>query len=201
MDAQLELPAISLALLFATGKVSKTASSGEIETRLAAMRPLREAGLKQLEVFALLGMIPTKVPTGIRKGSGPLDNARDAVAIPGAFHDHQAEIGDAHPFTPELLAKLGSEGDWLVKQLKPSGAKAAAVKRDPASLVRDQLWAIINERHEELRQAGAVIFGLKNLDDHIPPLGARAASATTASADKSNGAGAKSAAKAVEQDG
>lgn len=88
-----------------------------------------------------------------------------------------------------------------MKQLKPVGAKAAATQRDPASLVRDQLWAIINERYEELRQAGAVVFGLKNLDEHIPPLGARAATTTAAAAaaKKSNGAGAKGATTAGDQ--
>jgi hypothetical protein len=72
-----------------------------------------------------------------------------------------------------------------------------AQKREPG-------WRNQGRKHEELRQAGAVIFGLKNLDDHIPPLGARAASATTASANKSNGAGAKGATNVVEpleQDG
>ncbi|MEO7595951.1 MAG: hypothetical protein ABI134_32370 [Byssovorax sp.] len=100
----------ALALLFGSGKVVKTASSKEIEARLAALRPLREAGLKQLEVFALLGQIPAKVPTGIRKGNGPLDSVRDAVAIPGAFHDYHDKIGDNHPFTPAILEKLGAEG-------------------------------------------------------------------------------------------
>jgi hypothetical protein len=156
--------------------------------------------LKQLEVFALLGLIPAKVPAGIRKGNGPLDGARDAVAIPGAFEDYRAKIGDNHPFTPAILEKLGAEGDWLVKQLKPSGAKAAPSERDPASIVRDQLWAIINERHEVLRQAGAVIFGLKNLEEQVPPLGARTASASTATTEKgkAKAAGAKGATAAVE---
>ena len=190
----LDLPALSLALLFAAGKLSKTASSREIETRLAAMRPLREAALKQLEVFALLGLIAVDVPKGIRKGNGPLDSARDAVTLTGAFHDHRAKIGGMHPFTPALLDKLGAEGDWLVAQLKPAGAKAKTAERDPASLVRDQLWALITERHEELRQAGAVIFGLKNLDENIPPLGARAGATTAASvARKSKAAGVKGA--------
>jgi hypothetical protein len=53
--------------------------------------------------------------------------------------------------------------------------------------VRDQLWAIINARHEHLRQAGAVVFGLKNLDEHVPPLGARAAAGGGAA--KSGGEG------------
>jgi len=74
-----------------------------------------------------------------------------------------------------MLEKLGADGDWLVQQLKPVGAKAGRAARDPASIVRDQLWVIINERHDELRQAGAVLFGLKNLDEHVPPLLARAA--------------------------
>ena len=189
----LELPTLALALLFSAGKIIKTASTKEIETRLAALRPLREAGLKQLEVFALLGLIPASVPAGLRKGNGPLDSARDAVALPGTFLDHHAKIGDNHPFTPAILEKLGSEGDWLVQQLKPTGAKAAASERDPASIVRDQLWSIITDRHESLRQAGGLIFGLKNLDDHVPPLGARVASARAVGTSKSTTAGAESA--------
>ena len=48
------------------------------------------------------------------------------------------------------------------------------------------LWSIVVARHELLRQAGAVVFGLKNLDDVVPPLGARAGSANN---DKNAAAG------------
>jgi hypothetical protein len=174
----LELPALALAALFEAAKILKPASTGEIDERLAAIRPLREAGIKQLEVFALLKKIPADVPAKIRAGTGPLDTARDAVAIPGAFHDHAKDIDGQHPFTPAMLKKLGEDGDWLVKQLRPTGAKPDPAERDPASVARDQFWAIITARHEHLRQAGAVVFGMKNLDEHVPPLGARTVATT-----------------------
>jgi hypothetical protein len=169
----LELPALALATMYAASKVTQPASTGEIDERLAAVRPVREAALKQLEVFGLLGLIPPEIPAAIRKGTGPLDTARDAIAIAGVFHDHHATVDGKHPFTSAMLKKLGADGDWLVQQLKPTGAKEAPVARSEASLVRDQLWAILTERHEMLRRAGAVVFGLKALDQHVPPLGAR----------------------------
>ncbi|APR82300.1 Hypothetical protein A7982_07649 [Minicystis rosea] len=187
IDEVLELPALLLAATFAAGKIAATVSTGEIDQRMAAMRPMREAALKQLEVFALLGIVPAGVPIAIRRGSGPLDAASDAIALPGAFHDHEAAIEGKHPFTPAMLKKLGEDGDWLAKHLKKTGAKAGRAERDPASVVRDQLWAIINERHEHLRQAGAVVFGLKSLDEHVPPLGARVAAASAGSEAKTNG--------------
>lgn len=186
----LELPALILATSFSTTKIVAPASNREIEQRLAAMRPMREAALKQLEVFAILGTIPTGVPAAIRKGSGSLDAAQDAIAIPGVFHDYRDRIDGKHPFTSEMLKKLGEDGDWLAKHLKPWGAKDAPAERDPASIVRDQLWAIINERHEHLRQAGAVVFGIKDLDARVPPLGARVAAARTNGEAKKEGQGA-----------
>ena len=78
-----------------------------------------------------------------------------------------------HPFTEAQLRKLGEDGDWLVAAIKPAMAKGAPIDRDPAAVLRDQLFALLSERHEQLRHAGVVIFGLKDLDANIPPLGSR----------------------------
>ena len=171
----LEIPSIALALMFAAGKIVRTTSSGEIDDRLAAVRPVREAALRQLEVFSLLGLLPKAVPTAIRAGFGALDTARDAQAIVGVFHDHRAAFEGKHPFTDAQLRKLGEDGDWLVAAIKPAMAKGAPIDRDPAAVLRDQLFALLSERHEQLRHAGVVIFGLKDLDANIPPLGSRIA--------------------------
>lgn len=170
----LEIHELSLALLFASGKIIRAESTGEIDDRLAAVRPLREASLRQLEVFSLLGMLPRTVPAAIRRGFGPLDTARDAQAIAGVFHDNEAAFDGKHPFTTEQLRKLGEDGDWLVAALKPRGARGVPTDRDPAALLRDQMFVLLTERHEQLRQAGVVVFGLRDLDARIPPLGARA---------------------------
>lgn len=170
----LEVHEVALGLLVAANKVIPQASDGEIEARLSALRPLREAGLRQLEVFSLLGKLDKKVPAKIRKGKGALDAAQDAVAIAAAFHDHQKAFGGEHPFSAAVLDKLSEDGTWLVKALKPkNAAKGAPAGRDPAAILRDQFGALLVSRYEELQHAGVVVFGLKNLEDHIPPLGAR----------------------------
>ncbi len=175
----LELHELALALLFAAGKVVRTSTAIGIDEHLTSLWPMREAGIKQLEVFSILGFIPKEIPTAIRRGKGSLDAARDAQAIVGVFHDHKAAFDGKHPFTPEQLRKLGEDGDWLVAALKPANAKGAPVERDPAAVLRDQLFALVSARHDALREAGVVVFGLKNLDDHIPPLGARLATPRT----------------------
>ncbi len=180
----LEVHEVALALMFAAGKVIKANSTGEVDERLAEVRPMREAGLKQLEVFSLLGLLSKEIPAAIRRGKGLLDTARDAQAIVGVFHDNKAVFDGKHPFTPEHLRKLGENGDWLVAALKPTNAKGAPVERDPASILRDQFGALLAERYDALREAGVVVFGLKNLDERIPPLasrvvGPRATAATT----------------------
>jgi len=121
----LEVHEVSLAVMFAASKVIRTTSAGEIEERLIALRPLREAGLRQLETFALLGLLDKDVPAAIRRGRGSLDTARDAQAIVGVFHDHAAVFEGKHPFTAEQLRKLGEDGDFLVTALKPAKAKDA----------------------------------------------------------------------------
>jgi len=182
----LEVHELSLALMFAAGKVIRSSSNGDIDDRLAAVRPMREATLRQLEVFAILGILPKAVPASIRAGFGALDTARDAQAIVGVFHDHQATFDGKHPFTAAQLKRLGEDGDWLVSALKPAMAKGTPVERDPAAVLRDQLFALLSERHEQLRHAGVVVFGLKDLDARIPPLGARIGSARQpASSEKS----------------
>lgn len=106
-----------------------------------------------------------------------LDTARDAQAIVGVFHDNKAVFDGKHPFTPEHLRRLGENGDWLVAALKPRTPREPLAERDPASILRDQFGALLAERYDALREAGVVVFGLKNLDERIPPLASRAGGA------------------------
>ncbi|MFO0762009.1 MAG: hypothetical protein U0359_36550 [Byssovorax sp.] len=167
-----ELPTIALALAHAAGKVARPALPADVEKRLAQMRPMREAALRQLEVFALLDLIPAHVPAAIRKGSGPLDAAQDAVAIPSVFQDNEELIGHRHPFTSAMLKKLGEDGSFLVERLAPLEEAREAADQSPEALAQDQLWALLRARHEALRVAGALLFGLSALDAQVPPLGA-----------------------------
>lgn len=170
IHALLELPALGLALTHAASRVVHPTSTPEVEKRLALMLPMREAALRQLEVFALIDLIPAHVPAAIRKGTGALDAAQDALAIPSVFQDSEELIGHRHPFTSAMLKKLGEDGDWLLERLAPLEEAREQVERSPEAIVQSQIWALIVERHDALRQAGAVLFGLKALDAKVPPL-------------------------------
>lgn len=128
-------PAPQLFRKWMAQKVRPAASDREIEARLVTLRPMREAMLQQLEVFATLGKLDKKVPAVIRKGKGSLDTAQDAVAIAGVFDEHGG-FGGKHPFSPEQIDQLRADGDWLVNVLKPQGVKGARVARDPAAILR-----------------------------------------------------------------
>jgi hypothetical protein len=174
----LELSALGLALVHAGSRVSRPATTPEVEKRLAQMRPMREAALRQLEVFALIDLIPAHVPAAIRKGTGALDAAQDALAIPAVFQDNEELIGHRHPFTSAMLKKLGEDGDWLMERLAPLEEAREQAERSPEAVVQNQLWSLITQRHERLRQAGAVLFGLRGLDAQVPPLGPKVLQST-----------------------
>jgi hypothetical protein len=175
VEALLELPALALALIFAADRVITSPSDGETADRLARMRPLREATLCQLEVFVFLGLVPAERVRAIRAGNGSFDSARDAVAIADMFRELAPVLAGKHPFTPAHIAELAEHGNWLLVQLKPAGAYLAPVERNAASLLRDRIWSLIVARHTQLREAGVVVFGLRDLDSTIPPIGARMA--------------------------
>lgn len=174
----LELPALSLALTFAADRIAAPASSGEIADRLAAMRPMRDLTLRQLEIFAELGLAPAERVRAIRAGTGPIDAARDAVAIPALFEELGGAVANKHPFAPAYLAQLNAHGEWLLQQLKPEGAVQAPSTQDPAVVIRDRMWTLISTRYDHLREAGVVVFGLKALDENVPPIGSRVVSRT-----------------------
>ncbi|MFT3774116.1 MAG: hypothetical protein QM820_52795 [Minicystis sp.] len=182
----LELPAIGLALTFAADRIAVPASAKEIDERLVALRPMRDLTLRQLEIFADLGLAPVERVRSIRSGKGPIDSARDAISIAALFAELGGKVTGKHPFAPAYLKEMAEHGEWLLQQLKPERAISAPTAQDPASNVRDRMWTLLSARHDHLREAGVAVFGLKALDDNVPSLGARIISRPTeaAKADK-----------------
>ena len=169
----LELPALALGLTVAAGRVTPQASEREIDARLATFRPMRELTLQLLEICAELKIVPKAQVVKIRAGRGALDGAQDGIAIAGMFHDHRAALEGKHSFSSEYLAAMAEHANWLVRQLKPTGTLAPSSGYSPEATIRDQFWTMVTERHERLREAGVVIFGLKRLDEFVPPPQAR----------------------------
>lgn len=175
----LELPSLSLALGFAVDRIFTPASPQEIRARQVTLRPVRSQTLRYLEVAAELGLVPADRVQNIRANTGPLDEARDGVAIAALFSEFADSLADKHPFTAEALERLAADGNWLIIQLQPSGATAEKTERSPDGVLRDQLWTDLLRRYDLLYQAGVAIWGRRKVDEHIPSLHSRAS--TTAS--------------------
>lgn len=69
-----------------------------------------------------------------------------------------------------MLRELEQDGAWLMNALKPARARAEKNERSPESIERDQLARLLEERHDKLRTAAAVVFGIRKVDEMVPPL-------------------------------
>jgi hypothetical protein len=171
----LELPSLSLAVLYASDKVVDQASTGEIASRLASVARLRTPMLDQLSVLAspTVGLADPARVKAIRAGSGSLDKAHDAVNIAAYFAELGTAIEGKHPFTEGQLAQLAEDGQWLIQQLTPGQAVPAPAAADPAAAMRDRLFTWLAARYDAFRAAAAVALGVADLDAHVPSLGTR----------------------------
>ncbi|MFT3772078.1 MAG: hypothetical protein QM820_42270 [Minicystis sp.] len=178
--ALLELPALALALVHADGRVSPSASGGDVDATLGRVTTLRELALTYLEVAAGLDLVPAPRVRAIRAGRGKLDKARDCVDIAGLFHEYQGALAGKHPFSAEQLKELAETGTWLVKNIAPKNVRRATPARDPAAVIRDRFWKALDDGHDQLRTAGVALFGIKNVDANVPPLLTRQGAAKSA---------------------
>lgn len=169
-----ELRALGLGLSFAADRVAAT-PEGVMEQHLERLRFMRSLTFRQLEIFAYLDLIPEDRVQSILLGPAPIDSCREALAIVALFSEHTLAFAGKHPFTAVQLNELWERGQWLLRALRSRSAGLTQVWREPATVIRDRFWTLLTQHHDELREAGVAIFGLKHLDEHIPPLGRRAA--------------------------
>ncbi len=178
----LELPALGLALLHADGRVGHTESTREIDAAFSRVGPLREWTLSYLEIAADLGLVQKERVRAIRSGKGKIDVARDCVDIAGLFKESETKLAGKHPFTTEQLDELAKTGTWLVQTLKPGNAKKTKAPRSAEAALRDRFWKLVEDRYDTLRTIGVTLFGIKHVDDYVPPLFSRVSISKTVEA-------------------
>ena len=176
-----ELPRLGLAIAFADARVFLPASAQEIKTVQARQRPKRKLAILQLTVLSEMELLVdrTKVEA-ILPGRGGIDEAQDGVASVAVFRDNAAKIAGKHPFDDAWLAELAADSNWLLEQLKVSGAKVDKRPKSPEALVRDQLCAEIVRRYGQGKKVAVERWGWKRVDEHYPALFSREARETPA---------------------
>ncbi len=167
-----ELPSLALAVLHAADRVPVAVPSArEIDAAIAVVRPLRAAALSYMEVVADLGLVPAGRVRAIREGTGKLDEARDCVALVALFREYATALTNRHPFTDEQFKTLTDKGTWLIHNITPTNGLVSTRPPGKAErLDRDRLVRLLEQRYEQLRIAGAVCFGLRDVDAKVPPL-------------------------------
>jgi hypothetical protein len=186
-----ELPSLALALGFAADRVFKPASPQEIRAHQDSLRPARSQTLRYLEVVSERGLVPLDRVKKIRADHGPIDQARDAVAIVALFNEFAPQLANKHPFPPEVFTKLAEDGNWLLKQLLPTGATPEKGVTSADTLVRDRLWTEVVRRYDLVYQAAVAIWGRRGVDAHLPALQSRVATGSHAEAPAPGKVGAK----------
>lgn len=170
----LELRGLGLGLSFAADRIAST-TEGVLEKHLERLRFMRNLTFRQLEIFAYLDLVPEDRVQSIRLGPAPIETCREAIAICALFAEFVTSFTGKHPFTPAQLDELRDQGRWLLGTLRSRSGGVTQVWHEPATVIRDRFWTLVVNHHDDLREAGVAIFGLKHLDDHVPPLGRRRA--------------------------
>lgn len=180
-----ELPKIDIAMLkslielsqaieYAARQVDRQApASRELRDLIARGRELRLILLTAAESLAAVGVLPSHVVAKIRAGKGDIDAAGDCVELATLFQKHAAAVRGKTPVTVTLVKEAMAVGSELMIVLKPRKSKAPKEVQEElreARDVRDRLWTLLVLRHDPLRRVGAYLFGLNEVDKHVPSL-------------------------------
>ena len=76
-----------------------------------------------------------------------------------------------------MVEEIGTLGNWLLGQLRPTGAQSTSAGLSAEQIVRDQLFTMLSNQYERAREAGVSVFTLRRIDDSMPPLLSRVHSA------------------------
>lgn len=167
----LALPDLALALLFTDEQVTEPTGKAQYKTDLSRLYELRLPMLLIAEGLAQLGLIPAKLVQDIRSGSGPRDAAKDGVDLGKLYTTHAAALSGKHPFTAAQLQEVITLGERLSVQVKPDRARTKGSPKEPSPSrdLRNRLYTLLVERHQDLRKAGFYLFG-NAVDAYVPLL-------------------------------
>lgn len=171
------LGSLGSAVLYAQIQLDRTvATPTTVRQMIADGHRHRSLALTTAEALALAGVFDADRVKAIRAGRGALDMAADCVALAELYRERPAVWVDKVPLRANEIEEMGRLGDDLLRVLRPSKApkKARATEITAATKVRNQLWTLLARAWEhDLWRAGAWVFG-RDVDEVVPPLGARA---------------------------
>jgi hypothetical protein len=163
------------ALQYANGRIERLVPiTGEVKALLTAASKLRANLLAKADVLVIDGIVPAATVAGIRKGHGPGDTAGDCIALAALFHEHAGALAGHVTVSAADIQAANDTGAKLLAALHPEAARRVPDKDLTAAVdARDRLWTLFEQTWEQqVWRPGAWLFG-RDVDQHVPPLGAR----------------------------
>jgi hypothetical protein len=172
IDDLRSLPDVAAGLIYAADRQSGPPGKAEVAEKLLRLRQVREPMLLIAEGLAMLGLVPAERVTAIREGNGPIDSARDGIALEALYRENATALRNKHPFSPADLKEAADLGNYLVRAITPNGGRQRLLVQSDETQLRDRFYTLLSQRHAELRKAGFVLFG-EALNAHVPALATR----------------------------
>lgn len=164
IEAIERVPLAALALLGASHRMNLlVVSKQELPEKLLEGRKYRKVLLSVAEAGAALGAIPEAPVARIKKGTGPLDAARDLIELSMLLREYEPRLREELSLKPSIIAKGAELGTWLRDAMQPMNAPARP-KSTPAEIKqatddRNRMWTLLAEGYAELSRV-AVFLGL-----------------------------------------
>jgi hypothetical protein len=166
------LPALASAVVYAAGEAARASGSKQdLKPLLSRARALRARLLAAAQRLVTAGLLDRAVVAKTLAGFGPLDSARDCVALATLLGKHAAAVQAKTSVTGATIEEAEKVGEDLIERLKPSRTRtthAAAVA------ARDKLWTLLLRRYDTLWRVGAFVLGPEVNDKIVPTLRAKA---------------------------
>ena len=165
-----ELLSTSLAVIEAEPK-----TDNELAEDIAKAWGLRKLLLNQAEGATLAGVIPQSDLDAIVRGRGLGDCAADLVALSKLLRKHAEALGKKTLITAEHLDAALALGQSLPRKIKTKKAKLTPQELVRARELRNRLYTLLKQAHDELWGVAALVFGRQLLAANFPDLNAEIA--------------------------
>lgn len=162
IEAIERVPLAALALLGASHRMNLlVVSKHELPDKLLQGRKYRKVLLAVAEAGAALGVIPESPVARIKKGTGPLDGARDLIELSMLLREYEPRLRDELSLKPSIIAKGAELGTWLRDAMQPMNAPAKP-KSTPAEIKqatedRNRMWTLLAEGYAELQRVAVFL--------------------------------------------
>jgi hypothetical protein len=174
LERLFDAPRLALAVDYAGIVVQNEgrAISVDLQEKLAELQKLRAPVLLDAEVKAMMGVFPASAVDDIRRGTGPIDMGRDAIALHALYKSNAAAVGGTQQFSVEHMERLVELGTYVVTHFRRVGVRRGETtpQRTAAQQMRDRLWTLLLRVHTQMRVAGFLLFGEAAIDESVPAL-------------------------------